>query len=228
MNKSWESTPDVQGTSVQNLKRGKAKCIEISWSCSIDRLIIHPFVTWTFGCIFWLITTKVKRHSSPNNYKSKLCIQPMGDLPIQFNIHWNLILTQPTAIQNYSASVQLVPVIWAHLCQESKFIQELAATVTGLLLFFCHATRNIICYLKADHAYGFCRLFAFAYNSNKESLLPTSFCTSANWILMYFTETVIVRQYVKMVCINLTKMCCTETTVRVISLLDKFLGCREN
>lgn len=123
---------------------------------------MHLFLTWTFGCIFWLITTKVKRHASPNNYKSMLSIQPMGDFPIQFNIHWKLILTQPTAIQNYSASVQLVPV---HL---SSFVS---------LLFFCHATRNIICYLKADHAYGFCRLFAFAYNSNKESLLPTSFCT---------------------------------------------------
>lgn len=43
----------------------------------------------------------------------------------------------------------------------SKLIQEFEATVTGLLLFFSHATKSIICHLrpiKAHHAHCFCTL----------------------------------------------------------------------
>lgn len=49
----------------------------------------------------------------------------------------------------------------------SDLIQESEATVTGLLLFFCHATKSIICHLRlieANHAHCFWRLLTLTPN----------------------------------------------------------------
>lgn len=90
--------------------------------------------------------------------------------------------------------------------------------------YYCFSL-NIICHLEADHAYGFCRLFAFACNSNKKPF-PTSFCLETE----YWCISLRLSLWDKMHA-NIFKEASLQTPVFFLgggSLFDRFLGCRDD